>query len=335
MATYLTRRAFTILLVWVGVSLLTFFIANVVPADPVRLRLGPKATPETVAYWRHQWGLDRSLPEQYLSYMGGLLRGDLGTSIWSGRPIRQDLADYFPGTLELALAALLLAVAVGIPLGLRATRQPGGTIDRLVQALAVSGLGLPLFFVGLVFQLLFYRQWGLLPLDSRISLVLGAPPRVTGLYVLDSLLAADLARLADSLWHLVLPAVTLALPAIGAVARMTRASILENLGQDYTQTARAKGASEERVLSHHVLRNALLPVITLLGNTFNAMLAGVFVVETIFNWPGLGWYAARVILASDYGSIVSITLVIAILATLVNLWVDILYWILDPRIQLA
>jgi len=189
--------------------------------------------------------------------------------------------------------------------------------------------------LALVFQLFFYRNLGWLPLDSRIDLVMGAPQHVTGFYLVDSLLTGDLPRFADSLRHLVMPAVVLSLPTIGAIARMTRASILEVMGQDYVRTARAKGVPQRLLLWKHVLSNALLPVITLLGNAFNGLLAGVFVVEAIFNWPGLGWYATRVILASDYGSVVSITLVIAIMATSVNLGVDILYHRLDPRIQLT
>lgn len=321
--------------VWLGVTVLTFLIANVIPSDPVALRLGPKATPESIAYWRHQYGLDQPMPAQYARFLGGLLRGDLGTSIWSGRPVVNDLRDYLPGTLELAGAAMLLAVGAGIPMGMWAADHPETLVDRLAQSLSTIGLALPLFFAGLVFQLMFYRSLGILPLDSRIDLALGAPVRVTGFYLLDSLLAGDGPRLASSLAHLLLPAVTLSLPALGAVARMTRGNMLAETGQDYVRTARAKGLTWPLVVRRHVLRNALLPVVTLSGNLFNAMLAGTVVVEAIFNWPGLGWYATRVILASDYGAVVSLTLVIAVLATFVNLAVDLLYGALDPRIQLG
>ena len=335
LGTFVLRRFFTLILVWIGVTILVFFIANVVPSDPVALRLGPKASPEAIAFWRHAYGLDLPLPQQYIRYMNGLFHGDLGTSIWSGRPILSDLIDYLPATLELALTALFLAISVGIPLGIWAGNNPGGQVDRGVQIFASFGLALPLFWLALVFQLFFYRNLGWLPLDSRIDLVLGPPQRITGFYLIDSLLTGDLPRFGDSLRHLIMPAVVLSLPSIGAVARMTRASILDVLTQDYVRAARAKGVSQRAVLWKHVLSNALLPVVTLLGNAFNGLLAGVFVVEVIFNWPGLGWYATRVILASDYGSIVSITLVIAVMATSVNLGVDILYHRLDPRIQLT
>jgi peptide/nickel transport system permease protein len=220
-------------------------------------------------------------------------------------------------------------------LGIVATQHPGSALDQAIHWMATAGLALPSFWLGLVLQIIFYRQLGWLPLDSRIDLFLGAPPARSGLYLLDSLLSGDLVRLGNSIMHLILPTITLALPAMGAVARMTRASVLDTLGEDYVRTALAKGANARRVLWRHVLRNALLPVVTLIGNMFNAMLAGVFVVEVIFNWPGLGWYATRVILAADYASVVSITLVIGILCTVVNFAVDLLYRKLDPRIQLT
>jgi peptide/nickel transport system permease protein len=322
------------LLVWLGVTVLTFFIANVVPRDPVALRLGPRASDEAVAHWRHEYGLDQPLPQQYLRFMSHLIQGDLGVSIWSGRPIVRDLIDYLPATLELSLFTLFLTIIIGIPLGVLAAGSSGGPVDKFVTFFANLGLALPLFWVGLLLQLWFYRQLGILPLDSRIDLTLGAPTRLTGFYVLDTLLMKDVARFANSLQHLILPTVTLCLPAVGAVARMTRASMLETIGQDYIRAARAKGIPERVLMGRHVLRNALLPVITVLGNVYNALLAGVFVVEAIFNWNGLGWYAWRVILASDYGAIVSITLVIAVLCTLVNLLVDILYQVFDPRVHL-
>lgn len=335
MRNFLIRRFFAMILVWFGVTLLTFFIANYVPRDPVALRLGPKATPDAIAYWRHQYGLDLPLPEQYLHFLNGVLHGDLGVSIWSGRPVLKDLEDYFPASMELALVTFVLAVVLGIPLGLLAVRSPDGFLDRLIQVLANFGLAVPLFWIGLVFQILFYRRLGILPLDGRIDLLMGAPHPLTGFYILDSLLYGDLPRLGNSLKHILLPAVTLSLPAVGGVARMTRASLLEVFTQDYVRAARAKGVPGGLLLRRHVLRNALLPVVTTLGNIFNSLLAGVFVVEVVFNWPGLGWYATKVILASDYGAIVSITLVIAVLATIVNLVVDILYAWLDPRIQLT
>jgi peptide/nickel transport system permease protein len=331
--TFLVRRFFSMILVWVGISIMIFLIANVVPVDPVALRLGPKATPESVAYWRHQFGLDQPLYSQYLGFVAGIFKGDLGTSIWSGRLVIKDLADYLPGTIELALSAIILTIIIGIPLGVFGATRQGGIIDPLIQIFTAFGLALPLFWLGMLFQLLFYRQLSILPLDSRIDLLLGGPSHITGLYTLDSLFEGDWIRLGNSFKHLILPAVTLSLPAIGGVARMARASTLEVMSAEFVRTARSKGGSAGYVLRKHIVRNALIPVTTLLGNTLNSLLAGTFVVEAIFDWPGLGWYATKVILAADYGAMVSITMVIAITATFINLIVDILYGFLDPRIE--
>jgi len=333
MRAFLIRRIFTIILVWLGVILLTFIITNVIPSDPVALRLGPKASPDAIAYWRHAYGLDQPLPKQFIDYVGNLLQADLGVSIFSGRQISQDITTYLPATLELALSAILVTILIGIPLGVQAARNKGGGLDRFVMGLSSFGLAVPLFWLGLVLQLLFYRQLDLLPLDSRINLFLGGPEHITGLYVLDSLLTLDIQRLSSSLAHLILPTVTLSLFTLGGVARMVRASTLENLSADYTRMARAKGATETRIFWGHVVRNSLLPTVTVLGNTFNALLAGVFVVEVVFNWQGIGWYATKSILSADYTAIMGVTLIIAIISTTLNLLVDILYGVLDPRIQ--
>ena len=335
MRAYLIRRFLSILVVWLGVTILTFVIANVVPVDPVALRLGPKANPESIAFWRHEYGLDQPLPVQYLRFFNGVLHFDLGTSIWSGRPIITDLKDYLPATLELAFITLMGSFLLGVPLGVAAANTRSTLIDGFIQLVATSGTALPLFWVGLIFQLLFYRNLDILPFDSRIDLILGPPVRITGFYILDSLLKADWPRLVSSLTHMILPTITLGLPVLGGVIRMTRGSVLEIRRMDFIRTARAKGLPWRVILNKHILRNAMLPVVTLVGNQFNALLAGTFVVEAIFNWPGLGWYATRVILASDYMAVVSITLVVAVLCTLVNLFIDLLYGILDPRIQQA
>jgi peptide/nickel transport system permease protein len=333
MRTFLLRRLLSIVLVWLGVILLTFVITNVIPSDPVALRLGPKASPEAISYWRHEYGLDQPLVNQFLSYIKNLLRGDLGSSIFSGRSISKDIGIYLPATLELALAAILVTIFGGIPLGVFAAKRRGGWLDHLVMSLSSFGLAVPLFWLGLVLQLFFYRQMDLLPLDSRITIYLGSPVHVTGLYVLDSLISLDWQRLASSLAHLVLPTITLSMFTLGGVARMVRASTLENMTADYARMARAKGATESRVFWGHVVRNSLLPTVTVLGNTFNALLAGVFVVEVVFNWPGIGWYATKSILAADYYAIMGVTLLIAMISTTLNLLVDILYGLLDPRIQ--
>jgi len=323
------------ILVWIGVSILTFIIANIVPRDPVALRLGPKATPEAIAYWRNEYGLDQPYPVQFVKFLSGLLRGDLGNSVWSGRPVSRDLVDYLPATLELSFFSLFLSILLGIPLGVLAGTTSKKWLDSCIQIVSNFGLAFPLFWIGLVFQIIFYLRLGVLPFDSRVDLVVGPPDHITGFYILDSFINQDWSRLSDTLLHILLPAFTLSIPAVSAIARMTRGSTLDILEKDYIRMARAKGVPRSLVIWKHVLRNSLLPVITLAGNIFNSFLAGVFVVEVVFNWPGLGWYATKVILAFDYGAIVSITLIIAIFCTVVNLIVDILYQFFDPRIQLT
>jgi peptide/nickel transport system permease protein len=322
------------ILVWAGVSILTFIIANVVPRDPVALRLGPKATAASIENLKKQLGMDRPLPEQYLHYMTDLFKGDLGTSVMTGRPIIKDLGDYFPATVELSLAAIGVTIVLGIPLGVLAANKKGSVLDHTIQFLATFGLAVPLFWLGLIFQLLFYRQLNILPLDSRIDAVLGPPERIFGMYILDSLLRGDWTRLGNALVHLILPTATMCFFTVGGLARMVRASTIETLGTDYIRAARAKGVAGTRLLFRHVLRNSLLPAVTVLGNTVNALLAGAFVVETIFNWSGLGWYATKAILSADYFVVVSVTLIIAVICTTVNLLVDLAYHTLDPRIQL-
>jgi peptide/nickel transport system permease protein len=314
---------------------LTFFIANVVPSDPVLLRLGPRAKPEQLAFWRHQYGLDLPLPVQYLHYLGGVMQGNLGESIISGRPILTDLKDYLPGTIELTFVSFLIIILIGIPAGIYASTHYGSVFDHVSDFLASAGMGLPVFWLALIMQLIFYRALSWLPLDSRIDMVLGAPPRITGLFILDSLLARDMPRLQSSLQHVILPALTLSLASVAGILRQVRANILDTLKSDYVRTARAKGAPERIVINHHVLRNSFLPVITMSGMLLINLLSGAFIIETIFNWPGIGWYAMRAIIVSDYNAIVSITLVLAVICTVINLLVDILYSVLDPRIRLT
>jgi len=314
---------------------LTFFIANVIPSDPVLLRLGPRAKPDEIAFWRHQYGLDLPLPVQYLKYLGGVVQGDLGDSILTNRPILVDLKDYLPGTIELTSVSFLMIILVGVPVGIYASTHFGSIFDRVSDFLASAGMGLPVFWLALIMQLIFYRALSLLPLDSRIDMVLGPPPRITGMFILDSLLASDMPRLLSSLQHIILPAVTLSLASVAGIMRQVRANILDTLKSDYVRTARAKGAPERIVITRHVLRNSFLPVITMSGMLLINLLSGAFIIETIFNWPGIGWYTIRAIVSSDYNAVVSVTLVIAVLCTIINLLVDILYSALDPRIRLT
>ena len=333
MKTFVLRRLALLVFVLLGVSLLTFFISHVVPGDPARLAAGAHATGKQVEALRQKLGLDRPLPDQYLRYMGGLLRGDLGYALSSRRPVLEDLKDYFPATVELTVAALLICLVVGIPLGVLSAVHKGGLVDHVGRVICIGGVALPLFWLALLFQLIFYRWLGLVPAGGRLDPGLSSPPTITGLYILDSLLTANWPVLRSSLWHIVMPAITLAFASLAWVARVTRISMLETLGQDYIRTARGKGLTERGVVYRHALRNALIPTVTLVGLQTGALLAGAFLVEIIYSWPGIGFYTVNAIMAMDFNAIISTTLLVAVVYTVTNLVVDILYVALDPRIS--
>jgi peptide/nickel transport system permease protein len=333
--TVLVKRLIWLVFVLLGISLVTFMITHVIPADPARLLVGPHAAPEEVAAIRRSMGLDDPLPAQYVRYIGGLLHGDLGFSFTSRRSVRDDFGDYFPATVELTSAALFLIVVLGIPLGVLSAVYAGCLLDRAVRILCVGGVAMPLFWTGLLFQLVFFRVLGWLPADGRLDTQLSAPPRVTGLYTVDSLLNGNLSLFVNALQHLVLPSVALCLPSMALVARLTRTSTLEALGQDYVRTARSKGLRRSRVVIVHAVRNSLMPITTVLGLQTGFLLSGAFLVEVIFNWPGIGLYTLNAVLASDYNAIMSITLLVAAIYVLVNLVVDLLYSVLDPRVTVA
>jgi peptide/nickel transport system permease protein len=332
---FLIRRLFSMILVWVGVATLTFFIANVVPSDPVRLRLGPKANEAAVAKARHEFGLDQPLPLQFLNYVERLFKGDLGQSIRTNQPVIKDLEKFFPATLELTFTSAILIILISIPLGVLAAIHFGSFFDRICDLAASSFMGFPIFWTALIMQLFFYRFLGVFPLDSRIDLLLGAPRHITGLFTLDSLLTGDWVRFFSSLKHIILPSVALSISAFAEIFRQTRANVLETLKSDFVRTARAKGLPERLVTLRHVLRNSLLPVVTMFGLLLSDLLSGAFIIEYIFNWPGIGLYGMQSVIGVDYSAVVSVTLVVALICTITNLLVDLTYKILDPRIQLT
>lgn len=332
-STYLIRRLGFLVWVVIGVSLLTFMISRVVPADPARLLLGREATQQQLVSLRHDLGLDRPLPVQYLSYMGALLRGDLGLSLTSRRPVLQDLREYFPATLELSLTALLLCVVLGIPLGIWAAIRHGHWPDRLSQYLATAGVALPIFWFGLVLQVIFYGQLHWFPAGQRLGVNVDPPTSISGLLILDALLRGNGPALLSSLQHLVLPAFTLAASSLATVVRVTRASLMDSFSEDYIRTALAKGLTRLQVVHRHALRNALLPTVTILGLQTGNLLAGAFLVEVVFNWPGIGLYSVRAVQALDYAAIMGVTIVTALIYSVVNVLVDVLYTVIDPRVR--
>ena len=330
----LRRLLFMLFVIW-GVTLITFFLARVAPGDPARLIAGPHANAEAVQHVREIYGLDRPLVVQYGRYLSDLAQGNLGTSFITRRPVLADLGDFFPATLELALYALVFGSLLGAAIGVLAAMARGSAADFAGRLFAISGLSIPAFWLAMLFQLIFYVHLGWLPVGSRLETGATPPPDITGLYTIDSLVTGRFSTFVDAGRHLLLPVVTLALAEIGLMARITRTSMLEVLGEDFVRTAKAKGLSRGRVLWRHALRNALLPSVTVLGLELGLLAGGVFLVETIFAWPGIGRYAYDAIRASDYNATMGVTLAVAVLYVVVNLIVDLAYLYLDPRIKYA
>jgi peptide/nickel transport system permease protein len=333
MGRLLVRRLIFLVFVLWGVTLITFFLARVAPGDPARLIAGPHANADALANIRKIYGLDRPLLVQYGKYMADLSHGNLGTSFVTRRAVSSDLNSFLPATLELALYALVLGSALGLVVGVIASMRRESAIDVGSRFVAIAGLSIPAFWLAMLFQLLFYSRLGWLPFGGRLDTGAVPPPHLTGFFTIDSLLAGRIGTFTDAARHLVLPVVTLALAEIGLMARIVRTSMLDVLGEDYIRTAHSKGLSGRRVLFRHALRNALLPAVTVLGLEFGLLAGGVFLVETIYAWPGVGRYAYDAIRASDYNATLGVTLVVAMIYVGLNLVVDVVYLYLDPRIR--
>jgi peptide/nickel transport system permease protein len=332
MVQLIVRRLGLLVFVLFGISVMTFFLSHVVPADPVRLFAGPRATAASLAALRHQYGFDLPLWQQYLRYLGNLLHLDFGYSLTSHRSVDADMQDYLPATIELTLAALVMIVVIGIPLGVISALRQGSAVDHVGRVVSVMGVALPAFWLGLMLQLLLFDQLGWLPAGGRLDPNANPPPHVTGLYTLDSLLSGNLPLFGQSVVHLLLPAFVLAYGSLAVLTRQVRASMLEVMPLEYVRAARAKGLRERTVIVSHALRNALLPAVTVMGLQVGVLLGGALLVEDVFAWPGIGRYATLATLNLDYNAILAVTLVSAIIYVLVNLLVDLLYMVLDPRI---
>jgi peptide/nickel transport system permease protein len=342
MASYLARRFGSLLLVVFGVTIVVFVISRVVPGDVALLwtgQRGESASARTLELIREQYHLDKPLALQYLYYLRDLSRGDLGISVKSNRSVRAELAERLPHTVELGMTALLIGVPVGIALGVLSATQRNSVVDHSGRLLALVGVCMPVFWLGLLLQMLLYYRLGLLPSPggrlSDVVEILTPIDRVTGFLLLDCVLTGNVRGLWDALLHLVMPALTLALPLVALISRMTRSSMLEVLSQDYIRTARAKGVARRGVYYRHALRNALLPVLTVVGLAFGALLTGSVVTELIYYWPGVGQYAVQAILAYDGPVIMAFTAFAAITFALANLAVDLLYALVDPQIRYA
>lgn len=335
--TYLIRRVLVTLPLLALVTLLGFIITYLIPADPLSMVLSERAmaNPQIVQAYRERWGLDKPPHERYLTYVSNLLRGDLGDSIATQQSVASDLARYFPATIELALTATLIAVMVGVPLGIIAAVHRERWIDHLARVASLVGVCVPVFWLGLLALSLFYYRLQWLPGPGRVNARLSQPPAVTGLLIVDSILAGRMDVLASALQHLALPALVLGAYSMSLIVRIVRSAMIEVLQQDYIRTARAKGVIERLVVTRHALRNAALPAITAIGLAFGNLMAGAVMTETVFAWPGIGRYAVDSATKLDFAPIMGVTLLIAVIYVVINFVVDISYAVLNPRVRLS
>jgi peptide/nickel transport system permease protein len=330
---FLLKRILLLIPSLIGVTMMVFIIAHVIPADPVGIALGPEATAEQIQALKEAWGLNRPLFIQYGIFLGNLLRGDLGYSLVSRRSVTEELFYYFPATFELTTASMILSLVVGIFIGIISAVHRNRFFDHIARTYCIFGISLPIFWLGLLLLLLFYVKLGWLPGGGRIADGLEVKS-ITGLLILDCLLTRNWEALGSSFLHLLLPAFCLSTSFLATIARIARSSVLQVIREDYIRTARAKGLPEFQVLAKHVLRNSLLPIITISGILYGQLLGGAVLTETIFSWPGMGRYVVRSILNLDFQPILGFTVLCALLYALSSLVADILYSVVNPQIHL-
>jgi ABC-type dipeptide/oligopeptide/nickel transport system permease component len=337
MSGYLIRRLIAMPFLIIGIITITFFLSRLTKGDPLTSIVSEQqmSNPAVVAAAKQRWGLDRSLPEQYLVYVSKLATGDLGTSFQSKRPVLTDLVERLPATLELVIAAMILGTLLGIVLGVLAAYYRNSWIDHGSRLFALVGSSLPVFWSGLGLLFILSVQLGWLPGPGRLDARLTPPPAVTGMITLDTLIAGDLAAFRDALHHLILPASVLGWTVTGTISRLVRANMLEVLNQEYVLTARAKGAGELRVLLHHALRNTMVPTLTVIGHSFAYLITGAVLTETIFAWPGMGSYAVEAARSLDYPAIIGVTIIGGVTFLVTNLLTDVAYVFANPRIRLG
>lgn len=334
---FIVRRLLLMIPVLIGITIVAFVVSHAVPADPIIANLGQRAQddPSIVARYRHEWGLDRPLPFQYLTYVWNLLHGDLGVSITSRRPVTTDLRQYFPATLELSTAATIFSVIVGIPLGVLAAVRRNRPADHISRLISLIGISTPVFWLGLLALIVFYYHFGWFPGSGQIDVGIREPRTITGMLIVDSVLEGNWRAFSNGFLHLILPAVVLGSYTLGIVTRITRGSMLEVLAQDYIRTARAKGLRSATVVFRHALRNGIMPTLTLVGLAYGSLLSGAVLTETIFSWPGIGRYATSTAGTLDFPAIMGVALLTASIFVILNLIVDVLYGVLNPQIRLG
>jgi peptide/nickel transport system permease protein len=319
----------------IGVIIVTFLLTRALPGDPAAYFAGPAATKEAIEQIRTRLGLDQPWLVQFGRYVQDLARGELGTSLTTGQPVLTDLRTRLPASAELTLLGLMVSMMIAIPLGVLAATRPGSIIDHACRVITTAGVSLPVFFTGLILVYVFYYLMGLAPAPlGRLDIFFSPPPHVTGFYLIDSLIAGSPELFLASLKQLILPALTLAIFSLAPIARMTRASMLAVLASDFVRTARASGLPPATVIVTYAFRNAMIPVVTTLGMVFSFLLGANVLVEKVFAWPGIGSYAVEALVASDFAPLQGFVLTMAIMYVLLNLLIDILYGVIDPRVRI-
>ena len=332
MLAYIIRRIFIMIPTLLGVSIIVFLMLHLTPGDPAELLMGERASEEALQEIREHLGLNKPIYVQYGMFLKQLLQGDLGETIWTRQKVWIEVKQRFPATIELSVVALLIACVLGMILGIISATKQYSVFDYLSMLGALIGVSMPIFWLGLVFMLIFSLNLGWLPMSGRLSVGVDLQT-ITNFYVLDAILTNNWEALRDALWHIIMPAFTLSTIPTAIIARMTRSSMLEVLRQDYIKTAKAKGLSQFKVVFKHALRNALIPVVTTIGLQFGVLLCGAILTETIFAWPGVGKWIYDAVMQRDYMVIRSGTLFLAAIFVVINLCVDVLYAVINPRIK--
>ena len=332
---FIGKKLLYLLIMLIGVATLVFILTKLVPGDPVVANLSQRSLndPEVVAAYKAKYGLDQPIPGQYVMYMKNLLKLDLGTSIRTNKPVLSELSRCYPATIELALFAIIIAAIFGILFGIISAIRRNSIVDQIVRAISVTGVSIPSFWFALLVLYLIYYKLHLLPGPGRLSNSFSSPATVTGLYVIDSLLEGDIPKALDAVSHLILPGTVLAAFTMGLITRTTRSNLLDVMSTDYIRTAKAKGLGRAALIVRHALGNALIPVLTVIGLGLGNLLGGMVLVETIFNWPGVGQFAYESVLSNDYPAIIGVALLIALNYMVINTIVDILYGVIDPRVR--
>lgn len=332
---FIIKRIFYLLIFLLGVATIVFVLTRLVPTDPVAANLSQRNlnNEEMVNAFRAKWGLDKPVWQQYLIYLKGLLQLDFGTSIRTGKPVLSELKRCFPATLELSIFAIIFASVVGILFGVISALKRNSVIDQIVRGVSVAGVSVPTFWLALLLLYLFYYKLGIAPGTGRISSYFKPPETVTGLYVIDALIEGNIYKAIDCLGHLVLPGIVLGSFTMGLITRTTRSNLLEVMSTDYIRTAKAKGMARVRLILHHAMGNALIPVLTVIGLGLGNLLGGTVLVETIFTWPGVGQFAYESVLKLDSPGIIGVAILIAFNYGVINTLIDILYGVIDPRVR--